>query len=267
MRRPPTMTTASTEPALDDAVPDLAPGRRWPSPLMPTAIVAGLLVCLKLGQLVLPAADGRSGTLVPRPAAGQAVASLEDSDAVLGPDGQRLDPLLLPLIEPSAGPATADAAASRSPAAPPTAGRRDEKDLTNAGMLADVAAELAERRDSLDQRERDLELRETVVTSAESRIAKQLERLEQLRTELKTLSDGVKAKDEAEITQLIRMYESMKAKSAALVFNELDLKVLLPIVKKMRDSKLASVIALMDPIKAKQITAALSQPTQLPRLP
>jgi flagellar motility protein MotE (MotC chaperone) len=133
--------------------------------------------------------------------------------------------------------------------------------------LADVAAELARRAAELEGRERELALREAAAAAVETRLGEQLARLEGLKKELEGLARRIAGQDEAEIAQLVKTYEAMKARSAAQVFDQLALDLLLPIVRRMREAKLAAILAAMEPARAKQVTAALAQQTPLPRLP
>src|SRR4051794_17539474 len=58
--------------------------------------------------------------------------------------------------------------------------------------------------------------------------------------------------------RLVKVYEAMKAKSAALIFDPMGLDLLLPIVRGMRETKVAAIVAEMDPAKARALTAELA---------
>jgi flagellar motility protein MotE (MotC chaperone) len=51
----------------------------------------------------------------------------------------------------------------------------------------------------------------------------------------------------------------MKPKAAAVIFDRLDMAVLLQVVERMREPKASDVIARMDPVKAKQLTIELAR--------
>lgn len=78
---------------------------------------------------------------------------------------------------------------------------------------------------------------------------------------------AIRAEDDAKLAQLVKTYEAMKARAAAQVFDQLALDVLIPVARRIREAKLAAIMAAMDPAKAKQLTAALAQPTALPKPP
>jgi len=71
----------------------------------------------------------------------------------------------------------------------------------------------------------------------------------------------VSARDEAELAQLAKVYETMKAKQAAAVFDGLEREILLALARRMRDTKLAAILALMEPARARQVTMALAADT------
>lgn len=239
-------------------------GRR-PSPLLITAALALLLAALRLvdlvGRLEWAGEGGPAAVAEGEPAAG--VGALSEVAAATG----LLEALLpVPAVEPAAGP---DAGPGRAPgtATGSNATGNGRIGPSSTDPLADVAAELARRAAELDRREQELVLREAAVVAVETRLGEQLGRLEALKKELEATASKIREKDEAELAQLVKTYEAMKAKNAAQVFDQLALEVLLPIVRRMREAKLAAVLAAMEPAKAKQVTAALAQNTPLPRLP
>jgi flagellar motility protein MotE (MotC chaperone) len=59
----------------------------------------------------------------------------------------------------------------------------------------------------------------------------------------------------------------MKPKAAAGVFEELDMDILLEVVSRMKERKVAPILAMMTPTKAKELTFELAQRQQLPVMP
>jgi flagellar motility protein MotE (MotC chaperone) len=57
-----------------------------------------------------------------------------------------------------------------------------------------------------------------------------------------------------------------RPRSAAGIFETIALDLLLPIVTRMRDTKVAAVVAEMAPDKARVLTAALAKRQELPTL-
>jgi flagellar motility protein MotE (MotC chaperone) len=118
---------------------------------------------------------------------------------------------------------------------------------------------LGERRRELDERERQLALREQLLKATESRIDKRVDELKALEESIGTAQT---AKEEArvkELADLVKMYEGMKAKDAARVFDRLDTVLLTEIAKQMNPRKLGDVVARMDPEAAEKLTIALAR--------
>jgi flagellar motility protein MotE (MotC chaperone) len=159
----------------------------------------------------------------------------------------------LALIEPAAGPA--DGAA-----APPLAGStaRDGTPWRIEALEA-IAAELDRRRAALTAREQALALREAAVKLAEERLGEDVQVLEKGKAELEERLGALSRDGAARTAQLVKIYEAMKAKSAATVFETMEPDMLLPIVKGMRDTKVAAIVAEMTPEKARMLTAELAR--------
>ena len=60
------------------------------------------------------------------------------------------------------------------------------------------------------------------------------------------------------------MYEAMKPKDAARVFDRLGLDVLVPVVQQMNPRKMSEVLAAMAPERAEKLTVALATMARAP---
>jgi flagellar motility protein MotE (MotC chaperone) len=132
--------------------------------------------------------------------------------------------------------------------------------------LDDVARELRRRREEILKLEAALALREAAVRAAEADLEAQLRRLEDFQRELAQLVGRAEAGEEERLAQLVKMYESMRAKSAAAIFDRLELPVILAVAKRMREAKMAAILAAMDPNRARGVTAELVREQVLPQL-
>jgi flagellar motility protein MotE (MotC chaperone) len=83
--------------------------------------------------------------------------------------------------------------------------------------------------------------------------------LQAIQTRLETLESERKVQEEANWAGLVKLYEGMRPRDAAVIFNALDKHVLLEILDRMKPAKAASVLALMDPEGARQITTDLAE--------
>jgi len=123
--------------------------------------------------------------------------------------------------------------------------------------------ELAERRDVLDARERQLEEREALLKAAEQRLVEKQTELNSTKDELKVLLKEKSEKEKAKIKQLVAIYENMKPTDAANIFNDLEMPVLLQVIKNMKERKVAPVIASMSAEKARELTKEIADQRKL----
>ena len=109
---------------------------------------------------------------------------------------------------------------------------------------------LQERRQELDARSRDMELRENLIKAAEQRLEGRI-------GELKELEGGKDGATGVRLKSLIVMYEAMKPKEAARIFDRLEMKTLVDIANSMNPRKLSDVLAQMKPETAERLTLEL----------
>jgi flagellar motility protein MotE (MotC chaperone) len=117
---------------------------------------------------------------------------------------------------------------------------------------------LGERRELLNKREEELNMRESLLEAAEKRLEQRVAELEALEAKINNSLTEQKQEREAEVKDLIVMYESMKAKNAAEIFNRLDTAILVEVAKRMNPRKLADVMGRMNPDNARNLTVALA---------
>lgn len=134
----------------------------------------------------------------------------------------------------------------------------EERANTYNAREVDVLESLAERRKKLDQWEQDISLREKVLKATEERIDGKLSELNSMSKELKELLVTYDKEEDAKISSLVKVYEAMKPKDAARIFDELDMDILLLVVDRMSERRVAPVLAAMSPQKAKDLTQQLA---------
>lgn len=130
----------------------------------------------------------------------------------------------------------------------------------------DILQSLKERREQLDAREKEIELKLKVLDVAEDRLDKRMDEMRSLEQELKVVLNRYEDKQDSEIRGLVKIYESMKPVDAATIFNELDMPILLSVVDKMSERKVAPILAAMNPKRAKDVTEDLAELRKLQRL-
>ena len=128
----------------------------------------------------------------------------------------------------------------------------------------EVLQRLRQRRDQLDAREKEMDVRKKVLRVTEGKIDQKLTDLGKLKDEVQERLNTYNQKEGAKLQSLVKIYENMKPKEAARIFEELDMQILLPVIDKMKEAKVAPILAQMDPKKAKAVTTELSQMRKLP---
>ncbi len=165
------------------------------------------------------------------------------------------DPLMAaePLTIPNEDPA---AVAARMLADDPTLLTQTEIDLLQ---------KLAERREVIDLRAKELETREAMLQAAEGRIDKKIDDFKALKATLDGLIKQYDGQQDSQLASLVKIYENMKPKDAARIFEELEMGVLLMVTERMKERSLAPVMAKMDPVKAMEMTVELAKMRKIPR--
>ena len=145
-------------------------------------------------------------------------------------------------------------AAVPAPPAPPPPPAEPAISMAERQLLQD----LRNRRAELDTREQLLQQRETVLDAAEHRLTARIAELGALQTRLEEMEKARQEHSDANWAGLVKVYETMKPREAATIFNDMDTPVLLQVLDRMKDSKAAPVLAAMQPDRARSITAQLA---------
>lgn len=218
-----------------------------------TIFAATLMLTVKIGDIW----DGFDGLINGTIQVSEAIAQPAEEDAKpAAKDGQ-----------PTAGEKTAEQAVPAALKDEPQG--QISKLITNDPTLLtpaeiDLLQQLAERRQVLESREQEFELRTGLLAAAESRIDKKVEELKVLRETISGLIKTFDAQQDAKLLSLVKIYENMKPKEAAKIFEELDMDTLLEVAERMKERKLAPIMAKMHPEKARDMTVELSRLRQLP---
>lgn len=150
------------------------------------------------------------------------------------------------------------ATAQEATAPPPKDFFESQENGTYSQREVDVLESLSARREELDALERELALREKVLKATEARIDNKIAEMSSMSTELKELLVTYDKEENAKISSLVKVYEAMKPKDAARIFDELDMDILLMVVDRMSERRVAPVLAEMAPSKAKDVTQQLA---------
>ncbi|MDF3023323.1 MAG: Flagellar protein FlbB [Alphaproteobacteria bacterium] len=152
--------------------------------------------------------------------------------------------------------------ASTAQANPPPPDDEDTRAYTASEV--EVLQSLSKRRDELDKRERMIGEREALLTAAGQEVDHKIAELNRLKGEIEALLGKQQTMEEERLVSLVKIYEGMKPKEAATIFNTLDLDVLLEVIGRMNERKASPILAAMDPDKARIVTIRLSEKEKLP---
>jgi len=183
----------------------------------------------------------------------------------------------------------AEAAAAKAPpaevapeskAAAGTTIALDQPRSASAGERA-LLERLQERRRELDARARELDLRESLLKAAEKKLETQAAAGTGKADDAKGGSAAGPApqrRDEIEnarFKSVVTMYETMKPKEAAKIFDRLDIKVLLEVASQIKPQVMSAILAQMTPEAAERLTVELAarggadrglNPSNLPKI-
>lgn len=121
-----------------------------------------------------------------------------------------------------------------------------------------ILERLGERRGEIESRMRELEIRERLLDTAEKRLDGRAGDLKAIEEKNSTAAPKPAVEEAKAIKNLVIMYEAMKPKDAARVFDRLGLEVLVPVVQQMNPRKMSEVLAAMAPERAEKLTVALA---------
>lgn len=121
-----------------------------------------------------------------------------------------------------------------------------------------ILQSLAARRTELETYEKDLALRASLVDAAEKRVAERQATLEALEAQISSLVDQRQEMEAGQFASIVSMYETMKPRDAANIFNALEMDVLLRVAKMMNPRKMAPILAAMDAPRAQELTVRMA---------
>ena len=247
--------------------PPAASPRKFKLRLLPVAIFgASLLLTVKVGMLLTPGAKPGDAISV-TPSRAQQAQQPSARPTPLAPA-----PAAPGSAQPAAAPAKpAEPAAAKAEAEAPSAvpGQRGSRidPVTMSQSEIDILQALGERRKQLDERERALEQREALMKAAEQRITEKVNELKAVQAKLEVVVKKTETEKDDQFKRLVKIYETMKPKEAARIFEQLDDNVLLEVAERMKESKLAPVLASMEPKRATTVTVELAKRRESGRVP
>jgi flagellar motility protein MotE (MotC chaperone) len=121
-----------------------------------------------------------------------------------------------------------------------------------------ILESLQGRREQLDARMRELDMRENLLKAAEKRIEDKVAELKDVESRVKTEMGNRDQAEEKRFKGIISMYENMKPKDAARIFDRLDMKILIDVSTHMNPRTMSDILANMSAEAAERLTVELA---------
>ena len=122
-----------------------------------------------------------------------------------------------------------------------------------------ILERLQERRQELEARAREIDIRENLLKAAEKRIESRVEEMKATESRISAASEQKAEAESARFKSIVTMYESMKPKDAAKVFDRLEMSVLIEIASQIAPRKMSDILGLMQPESAERLTVELAR--------
>ena len=121
-----------------------------------------------------------------------------------------------------------------------------------------ILERLTERRQELDQRERELSMRETMLQAQEKRLDDKVNELKDVEAKIAAATQKKQDVELAKLKGVVTMYENMKAKDAAKIFDRLDIRLATEVANQIAPRRMSDILALMSPESAERLTVELA---------
>jgi flagellar motility protein MotE (MotC chaperone) len=122
-----------------------------------------------------------------------------------------------------------------------------------------ILERLQSRRQELEARAREIDIRESLLKAAEKKVESRVEELKGVESRISTATEQKSEADAARFKGIITMYESMKPKDAAKVFDRLEMPVLYQIASQIAPRKMSDILGLMSPDVAERLTTEMAR--------
>jgi flagellar motility protein MotE (MotC chaperone) len=122
-----------------------------------------------------------------------------------------------------------------------------------------ILERLQARRQELETRAREIDIRESLLKAAEKRAEGRVEELKAVESRIAGAAQQKVDEEAARFKGIITMYEGMKPKDAAKVFDRLEMPVLFEIASHIAPRKMSDILGLMQPEVAERLTVEMAR--------
>lgn len=118
-----------------------------------------------------------------------------------------------------------------------------------------ILQSLRVRNKKLDEIDKDIQIKQDMLQSIQKEIDAKLLQLEKISSQM---GDDMTNSTSQSYSKLVKIYEGMKPKEAAKIFDTLQTQILLGVAQQMKENKLSAIVAEMNPEKARDLTIGLA---------
>jgi hypothetical protein len=136
-----------------------------------------------------------------------------------------------------------------------------------------VLERLHDRSQQLDARGREMDMRENLIKAAEKRLEAKVTELKDVENRVNNAVDNRDKVEAQRFKGIVAMYENMKPKDAARIFDRLDMDILVDVATQMNPRKMSDILAQMSAEAAEKLTVELAKrasatqkPDKLPKI-
>jgi flagellar motility protein MotE (MotC chaperone) len=127
------------------------------------------------------------------------------------------------------------------------------------------AEELRVPKVKISDESRQVELRERLAEASERRIDTKLMELRNIQAQQKQQQTVKVQETNSQFASLVKLYEQMKPKDAARIFEKLDMPVQLAVATRMKEQRMAAIMTSMSPDSARALTMEMANQARIGR--
>ena len=144
-------------------------------------------------------------------------------------------------------------------ATPPKSEEEDDKRKEFTETEKQILTRLSSQQSRLQDREMDLDRREQQLKALHEDVQRQISQLEKLQQEIERDIESKKTQDDALLDKAVSFYAKMDAPTAAQSINQLDTKVAISILMRMKEKQAAEVLSNIPPNQSAKLIAEIAK--------
>lgn len=121
-----------------------------------------------------------------------------------------------------------------------------------------ILERLQERRQELDTRGREIELRENLLNAAEKKYEAHANEMRDQEANSPAARQKKEEAEAARFRNIVTMYENMKAKDAARIFDRLEMRILVEVASQINPRRMSDILGQMSSEAAERLTVELA---------